>query len=131
MTIVNELDVLIASPSDVKNEREIAARTVEELNAFLDFHELRLRTRMWECDAVPEIGDRPQATLNRQLGDSCDIFVGIMWSRVGTATGAAESGTIEESRRAKDRLDHDPQSVQILFSSQTVRLISKQSTLNS
>jgi hypothetical protein len=50
----------------------------------------------WELDATPELGDRPQAILNRQLVDECDVVVAIFWSRVGTPTGIADSGTVEE-----------------------------------
>jgi Domain of unknown function (DUF4062) len=115
MTIVNEYDILVASPGDVQIERAIAARTINELNHLLEVHGVRLRSRMWEHDAVSEFGDRPQAVLSNQIGDSCDIFVGIMWSRIGIPTGDYESGTVEEFRRAYDRMKADPNAVQMLF----------------
>lgn len=51
---------------------------------------------LWERDAVPEAGDRPQAILNRQLVEVTDILIGLFWTRLGTPTGEAESGTVEE-----------------------------------
>lgn len=51
---------------------------------------------LWETHARPELGDRPQAIINKQLVDNCDILVGAFWTRLGTHTGEAESGTAEE-----------------------------------
>lgn len=42
------------------------------------------------------MGDRPQAILNEQIVKSCDLLVGVFWSRIGTPTGKAVSGTVEE-----------------------------------
>jgi len=42
------------------------------------------------------MGASPQVLLNRQLVEYCDILVGVFWSRIGTKTEAAESGTAEE-----------------------------------
>jgi hypothetical protein len=42
------------------------------------------------------MGDRPQAIINKQLGQQCDVLVGVFWTRLGTNTGVAESGTVEE-----------------------------------
>ncbi len=46
--------------------------------------------------ALPETGRRPQEAINRQLVQECDILVGMFWTKLGTATGVAESGTVEE-----------------------------------
>jgi len=40
--------------------------------------------------------DRPQAILNRQIVDSGHLLIGIFGNRLGTPTGKAQSGTIEE-----------------------------------
>ena len=112
---VNRLNVLVASPSDVKAEREVAARVIVEINRLLEKQGVELRAKMWEYDTVSQISDRPQAIVNEQIGDTCDIYVGIMWSRVGTPTGDEESGTIDEFKRAKARLDANSRSVRILF----------------
>ena len=48
---------------------------------------------------APEYNKRPQAVINRQVVDHCDLLVGIFWTRVGSPTGHAESGTIEEIER--------------------------------
>ncbi len=51
---------------------------------------------MWETHAAPSLDARPQAVINDQLVRDCDMLVGIFWTRLGSPTGEAESGTIEE-----------------------------------
>jgi hypothetical protein len=46
------------------------------------------------------MGNRPQALINKQVLDKTDIIVGIFWSRFGSPTGEADSGTEEEIRRS-------------------------------
>lgn len=53
----------------------------------------------WETHSSPELGSSPQSIINRQIVDSCDIAVGVFWTRLGTPTDAAESGTAEEISR--------------------------------
>ncbi len=93
--------VLIASPSDVADEREIAVRTIQEWND-LNSHERQivLLPLRWETHSSPEYGERPQAIINKQVADHCDLVIGIFWTRVGTPTGVNESGTVEEIERA-------------------------------
>jgi hypothetical protein len=92
--------ILIASPSDVTEEREIAVRTMQEWNdlnaAERQFVLLPLR---WETHSAPKYGKRPQEIINQQVVDHCDLLVGIFWARVGSPTGIADSGTIEELER--------------------------------
>ncbi len=45
------------------------------------------------------MADRGQAVLNHQLVDGADILIGIFKARIGTPTGVASSGTIEEIDR--------------------------------
>lgn len=91
------LKVLIASPSDVGAERVAIPEVIYSWNA-VNSEELKvvLLPIMWETHSTPEIGDRPQAIINKQLVSHCDILVGTFWTRIGTHTGVAESGTVEE-----------------------------------
>jgi hypothetical protein len=50
----------------------------------------------WETHSVPAMGDRPQALINKQILKDCDLLVGVFWTRIGTATGEYESGSVEE-----------------------------------
>lgn len=92
--------VAIASPSDVEQEREIAVRTLQDWN---DQHSHTsgcvLLPIRWETHATPQVG-RPQEVINREVVDQSDLLIGIFWTRIGTPTGAADSGTLEEIQRA-------------------------------
>jgi len=92
--------LLIASPSDVAEERDIAVRTIQEWNDLnAAERQLVLLPLRWETHSAPEYGKRPQEIINRQVVDFCDLLIGIFWTRVGSPTGSADSGTIEEIER--------------------------------
>ena len=89
--------VLIASPGDLSQERQTIEEVVHGWNASHAADEgMVLLPVRWEIQAVPEYGDHPQAIINRRLVGECDMLIGAFWSRVGTPTGVAESGTVEE-----------------------------------
>jgi hypothetical protein len=89
--------VLIASPSDLTEERQAATDAVNEWNALHAAAEsVVLLPVKWETHATPESGVRPQAAINRQLVQQCDLLVGMFWTKIGTRSGVAESGTVEE-----------------------------------
>ncbi len=89
--------VMLASPSDVEEELNVAREVIGSWNAANTWNsEVILEPVHWQTHAIPEMGDRPQAILNRQIVDTCDLLVGIFWTRLGTETGVAESGTTEE-----------------------------------
>jgi hypothetical protein len=50
----------------------------------------------WETHISPELGERPQELINKRILKDCDLLVGVFWTRLGTPTGKAESGTVEE-----------------------------------
>ena len=93
------LRILVASPSDTKDERDLLRQVIREWN---DDHTEDTGTVLlpvlWETHAVPEMGGRPQALLNRQF-EKCDVLVGAFWTRLGTPTGEEPSGTVEEIRK--------------------------------
>lgn len=95
--IATALKVMIASPSDVTAERHMAREVIDEWNAI---HATERRTVLlpvgWDTNATPAAGDRPQAIINKQILRDTDLLVAIFWTRLGTPTGAAASGTIEE-----------------------------------
>ena len=57
---------------------------------------------LWETHAQPELGDRPQALINRQLIASCDALIGIFRERLGSPSRVAPSGTVEEVTLFRD-----------------------------
>lgn len=95
------LTVFLASPGDLNIERKITYEAVDRLNALLGrrvgWH---IELLGWE-DTLPGYS-RPQEDINKDV-DSCDLFVGMVWRRWGTATGECCSGFHEEFRRARDR----------------------------
>ncbi|NUM65635.1 NACHT domain-containing protein [candidate division KSB1 bacterium] len=102
-----KIRLFIASPGDVTPERDRLLKIVQEFNqpnGFLDEIGVTLQPLDWRSHVAPLMG-RPEAVVLEQLPvESWDIFVGIMWSRFGTATGAVDpqtgfsfdSGTEEE-----------------------------------
>lgn len=93
--------VLIASPSDVTEEREIIRKEIARWNSMhSESMKITLLPTGWETDAIPDLKERGQAVINRQLVDNCDILIGVFWTRIGTPTPEAESGTVEEIERA-------------------------------
>lgn len=91
------LRVLIASPSDMPEERRIATDAINEWNTVNSATEhVVLLPIKWETNAVPTAGKRPQAAINEQLVAHCDMLVGMFWTKLGAPTGVAESGTVEE-----------------------------------
>lgn len=99
--IVSVIRLFVAAPSDIEEERKVIAEIIDEWN----IHHGTSRGVVvdvlgWKTHSHPSVGDRPQAIINRQVLDSSDIVVGIFWSRFGTPTGKAGSGTEEEIKRS-------------------------------
>jgi hypothetical protein len=92
--------ILIASPSDVENEREVAVRVIQQWNDLYSYvRKVVLLPLRWETHTAPEYGTRPQEVINRAIVDECDMLVGVFWTRIGSPTGVADSGTLEEIER--------------------------------
>jgi hypothetical protein len=99
------LNVLIASPGDVNDERNAVTAAIHEWNAINshpDTINILLHPIKWETHSYPESGDRPQALLNQQIVTRGDFLIGIFGVRLGTPTGVAESGTIEEIEQFRE-----------------------------
>lgn len=110
------LTILAASPDDVASEREILEEVVREINVtWSNTLGVGLDLISWVTHAHPGFGADAQDVVNRQLGEEYDIFIGIMWTKFGTPTGRAGSGTAEEFHRALARYRSDPHSVKIMF----------------
>jgi SOS response regulatory protein OraA/RecX len=99
-TTLRILKVFLASPSDVKPERAAAEKLVNDMNKLVREFGWQILLYMWE-DEVPAFG-RPQETINANV-DECAVFVGLLWEKWGTRTGAYSSGFEEEFERALAR----------------------------
>ncbi|WP_297333693.1 hypothetical protein [Flavobacterium sp.] len=92
--------ILIASPSDVDEEREVVARVIQDWNDLNSFSKkIVLLPVRWETHTSPTYGVRPQETINRQIVDDCDMLIGFFWTKIGTPTGEELGGTVEEIKR--------------------------------
>jgi hypothetical protein len=110
------LRVFVASPSDLAEERETLESVIRELNnTWSKTLEIRLELVGWETHTYPAFGDDAQSVINDQIAGDYDIFIGIMWTRFGTPTGRAGSGTAEEFYRAYKRHQENPHQVRIMF----------------
>lgn len=91
------LNVMIASPSDVAEERQLVRDAIYEWNAIHSKQfSVMLNPIGWETHVAPEMGNRPQEIINKRILENSDILIGIFWTRLGTETGEYVSGTVEE-----------------------------------
>jgi hypothetical protein len=91
------LKVMIASPGDVRDERRIVRDVLLEWNhTHADSRRLVLLPVGWDTHSTPEMGDRPQEIINEQILRDCDLLIAVFWTRIGSPTGVAASGTAEE-----------------------------------
>ncbi len=90
-------NVLIASPGDVGTERNIARDVVYEWNAsHSKARKIVLQPIGWETHSHPSMGGRAQGILNKQILEDADLLIAIFWTRIGTPTGEAPGGSVEE-----------------------------------
>ena len=115
------IKIVLASPSDVAEERRLLAEIVSDLNVhcgrFLDVH---LDLYRWE-DIPPSMHPGgPQALIDENLEiDAADIVIGVFWKRFGTLTRSGERGTEHEVRLAYRRyLENRKPLVMLYFNEQ-------------
>jgi len=94
------LPVMIASPGDVQEYRGVVRDVLHEWNYI---HSVASNAVMmpvgWETHSSPELGAAPQELINDRVLEECDLLVGVFWTRLGTPTNSAQSGTVEEIQR--------------------------------
>jgi hypothetical protein len=91
------IKVMIATPGDVAKERQLIRDTVYEWNyVHSEDKDIVLMPVGWESHASPSMGERPQAVINKQVLKDCDLLIAAFWTRLGSPTGKATSGTVEE-----------------------------------
>lgn len=95
------LQVFVASPGDVAEERRILESVIAETNRIWSSNlGLTFELLNWEKSVRPDFSSDPQAAINEQIGTDYDVFIGIFWGRLGSPTPRAQSGTLEEFERA-------------------------------
>lgn len=91
------IPVMIASPGDVSEEREAVREVIHDWNDVNASSQGTVLTPVgWETHSSPELGARPQELINERLLKNCDLLIAVFWTRLGSPTGEASSGTVEE-----------------------------------
>lgn len=105
MAYVQRCNVLIASPSDVADERNQIFRTIAEWNGRPGSIDgaIVFVPLMWEIHAISEANLGAQPAINKQLLERADWVLAVFRSRLGTETDDFPAGTVEELYRRKDR----------------------------
>jgi len=126
------LRVVVASPGDVKPERDTVSKVVEEVNRTIARPlGLHLDVYRWETDSHPGFHPQgPQGLIDPTLKiEDCDLLIGIFWRRFGTPVSDAKSGTEHEFRLAYKawKKKHKPQ-IMVYFSQKPYAPKSKEET---
>ncbi|MCK4873003.1 MAG: DUF4062 domain-containing protein [Phycisphaerales bacterium] len=115
----NVVQVMIASPGDVAEERQVIREVIAEWNAIHSKSQgTVLMPISWDTHASPTMSGRPQDIINKRVLKDCDLLVAVFWTRIGSSTGVAISGTVEE---IEEHLAEGKEAM-IYFSQQPVRL---------
>jgi hypothetical protein len=110
------LRIFVGCPSDVAAERQVIREVVEKFNSTWARHlNIRYEVVSWDTDTHPDFASDAQEVVNRQINDDYEVFVGALWTRLGTATPRAPSGTKEEFDRAYARMQEDPSTIRIMM----------------
>jgi hypothetical protein len=99
------LRVVVASPGDVKPERDALEEIITEVNRDTARPaELYLELARWETDARAGFNaGGPQGLIDPILKiDECELVIGIFWSRLGSPTSDGKTGTEHEFQTAYD-----------------------------
>lgn len=95
--IATVLKVMIASPSDVRAERQAAQTIIFDWNAIHSQSRAQVLLPVAsETHTAPALGARAQEIINHQIVSGSDMLVAIFWTRLGTPTSQAATGTVEE-----------------------------------
>lgn len=93
-------DVVLVSSSDIRGDIDALERTVFDWNRLHGRNaNIQFVPTRWENDVVPALSGPPQAVINGEIVDTADAMIALFWTRLGSPTEAAESGTAEEIDR--------------------------------
>ncbi|MCL2821526.1 MAG: hypothetical protein FWD38_12005 [Oscillospiraceae bacterium] len=76
--------VFIATPDDVKKEREIIRQAIHKLNE--DFSSDGVFIPVMYEQLPPTAGIAPQQTINTRALNNCDVLIALFWTKVGKGT---------------------------------------------
>ena len=113
---VTKYKILLASPSDLQDEREAVDSVIAELNiTYCGYRNIAIELLKWETHSAPAVGNSStQDIIDEDFGSDYDIFIGLFWKKFGTPTLKFQSGTEQEFENALKRY-RDGERMQILF----------------
>jgi len=112
---ISSLRLFVASPADLDEERKILAGVVQELNSYLpQQHGIFIDLISLDAHVSPGVGTDPQNVINQKLSSDCDIVIAMFWTRIGSPTPRAQSGTVEEIENAYARWQENSDSVRLM-----------------
>lgn len=93
----NCFNIMIVSPSDVNNEREIVREVLYHWNEINSrYRNIVFSVLGYDINAHADSGAHPQYSLNHQLLEQADLIIAIFWTKLGTPTTEYSSGSVEE-----------------------------------
>ena len=98
-----QMKVFVSCPEDVEKEKQITREVCESLSKIYGPH-IQVKVIEWKTDTVPLVtGEGPQATINSQIKEDYDIYIGILWKRFGDKQSNGLTPTEEEFEKALKR----------------------------
>lgn len=116
MSQVEYIEIFLASPSDVQEERKYVYEVIDEINK-TNSHEVKLGVKSSQ-DSYPDYGKDGQKHIVEQLLseiEKYELLVVIMWNRIGTSTPRTESGTVEEFQNFEEHIERELTRTKIWF----------------
>jgi len=105
-TLLKVFRLFVIGPSDIEDEREIVKAAIDEVNVLArSAYGVSFEYVGWDTDALNTTGVDAQDVINTSIDDNYDAVLGFLWTRFGTPTGRALSGTEEEYKRAMSRFE--------------------------
>ena len=93
----NVYKIMFGSPSDMIDLFDVFKQVIYDWNNVNSESEnIVLLPLHWSFSTHPTMGSRPQESINKQVTDKSDMLICVFGTRIGTPTGAFDSGTIEE-----------------------------------
>lgn len=89
------IKVLISAPSDQDKEVKEVFDAISDFNDLMNKRGISFTPIHWQKNIATGQAKRAQDVINDQV-DDCDMIIAIVGTRMGTATGKADSGTAEE-----------------------------------
>lgn len=93
----NVYKIMFGSPSDIKEEIQVAFQVLNHWNSLhSEQSKIVLLPLHWSISSYPAMGKHPQKILDEQVVEKSDLLICIFGTRLGSPTDTEISGTVEE-----------------------------------